>query len=351
MKDAATKDQYLWNGSGEPDPEIVRLESILSTLRHTGVFPALPSRKRVRLRWSVGRVAGALTAAAVLLLLSGAWYMLGLQRDGWAVQSLAGAPVLYETLEGGAPANGLAAGQTRQLGIGRWLVTDGASRARVDLGRVGRVDVEPNTRVQLVRAGGQEHRMSLARGTIHARIWAPPRFFYVNTPSAVAIDLGCEYTLQVDDSGAGLVRVMLGWVAFQGGDREAFIPAGAICATRPGAGPGTPRYDDAPSGYGEALDLLDFGAGDLAPRAAALDLVLSSARRRDALTLWHLLSRGTGDERARVYERLSAIAPPPSGVTWAAVLAGDQASLNRWWDSLGSIDSAPWWRLWKKKKL
>ena len=34
-----------------------------------------------------------------------------------------------------------------------------------------------------------------------ARIWAPPRLFYVNTPSAVAEDLGCAYTLEVDDLG------------------------------------------------------------------------------------------------------------------------------------------------------
>ena len=76
------------------------------------------------------------------------------------------------------------------------------------------IALEPNTRVQLVEARGREHRMSLERGTIHARIWAPPKLFFVKTPSATAVDLGCEYTLQVDDAGAGLVHVVLGWVAF-----------------------------------------------------------------------------------------------------------------------------------------
>src|SRR5688572_27902417 len=147
--------------------------------------------------------------------------------------------------------------------------------------------------------------MSLERGTIDARLRYPPKFFYVNTPSAVAVDVESDYKEQVDENGAGLLRVTHGWVGFEADGREAFIPQGAMCATRPGVGPGTPRYEDAPSGYAEALNLLDFGAAGDPGRAAALDLILSRARRRDALTLWHLLSRGSVDERARVYERLA----------------------------------------------
>ena len=134
----------------------------------------------------------------------------------------------------------------------------------------------------------------------------------MNTPSATAIDLGCEYTLQVDDGGGGLIRVTLGWVSFEGNGRASYIPEGAIGATRPGAGPGTPYYEDAPSGYGEALEVIDFESGNDPRRADAFNLVISSARRRDALTLWHLLTRGTIAERGRVYDRLAALVPPPA---------------------------------------
>jgi hypothetical protein len=276
-------------------------------------------------------------AAAVLLIAAAAWYVLAARRTGWDVRSVAGLPVV----------DGAALGGEGRLRIGEWLVTDGASRARIDVGRIGEVDVDPNTRVQLLEARGREHRLGLERGTIHARIWAPPKFFFVNTPSATAIDLGCAYSLQVDDSGAGLLRVTHGWVAFERDGRESYIPRGAVCATRPGIGPGTPYYDDAPSGYGEALMLLDFGAPSDPRRAIAFELVLSAARKRDALTLWHLLVRGSPDERARVYERLSTLVPPPTGVTREAVLRGDRAALDRWWDALG--DTPAWWWLLKKK--
>jgi hypothetical protein len=336
-------DSYLWDRSGEPDPEVARLETLLAQLRPApAVLPALPKRPR-RGRHLTPWMMGALSAAATVLLAAVvAWFVFGRGRSEWLVQTIAGAPVID-----GVQARARTQDNVR-LGIGEWLVTDAVSRARISVAQIGRVDVEPNTRLQKLDARGREHRLALARGTIHARIWAPPRLFFVNTPSATAIDLGCEYTLQVDDGGAGLLRVTSGWVGLAGDGREAFIPEGAVGATRPGVGPGTPYYEDAPSGYGEALAILDFGPADKPQRAAALDLILSTARRRDALTLWHLLQRGPAAERERVFDRLAALAPPPPAATRSAVLAGERRALDQWWDMLG-IDNTAWWKLWKKK--
>ena len=260
-----------------------------------------------------------------------------LRNSAWTVNSVTGTPAIA----------GRSIVTEGQLKRGEWLVTDSSSRARIAVGSIGRVDVDPNTRVQMV-ATGREHRMALDRGTIHARIWAPPKLFFVNTQAAVAVDLGCAYTLQVDDRGEGLLRVTSGWVGLERDGRAAYVPEGAVCPTRRDAGPGTPRYDDAPSGYGEALSLLDFGSADDPRRAAAYELVLGSARRRDAMTLWHLLVRGTPDERARVYDRLASLVPPPRGVTREQVLSGDRLALDRWWDQLG-VGVNSWWRLLKKK--
>ena len=121
--------------------------------------------------------------------------------------------------------------------------------------------------------------MALDRGRIRALIWAPPRNFFVNTPSAVAVDLGCAYTLDVDPRGWGLVHVTSGWVAFEYGGRESFIPQNAVCATRPRFGPGTPHYADASPALVEALSILDFPATENVNRSSALDVVLGASRR------------------------------------------------------------------------
>jgi hypothetical protein len=328
-------DRYLWDGTGPADPEVARLESVLAPLRYSGTAPLSVPRPAAPKRRLALRLAA---AAAVVIAVTGAAWLTFSARAGWAVQRLTGLPRID-----GSALDGL--GRLRR---GQWLMTDGAAQARVSVGHIGDVVVAPNSRVQLLQSGGREHRLALERGTIHARIWAPPRFFFVNTPSAVAVDLGCAYTLQVDDRGRGLLRVTAGWVALEHEGRQSFIPQGAMCLTMPGAGPGTPRYDDAPSGYATALATLDFGGLENPLRPEALDLVLTTARRRDALTLWHLLVRGTPAERARVYERLDALAPPPSGVTREAVLAGDRHALDRWWDALG-INNGAWWLFWKKK--
>ncbi len=329
--------QYLWDGTGEPDPEVARLEELLEPLRTRRPLPALPPRRIARRLLAVG-FKGLSAAAALLLVAAAAWLVYVTRGGAWSVHRVAGTPVV----------DGQAIGDGGRLGVGEWLVTDAVSRARVAVARIGRVDVDPNTRVQLVESRGREYRIALERGTIHARIWAPPRFFYVDTVAAVAVDLGCAYTLQVDERGAGLLRVTDGWVGFESRGREAFIPKGAMCATRPGIGPGTPRFEDAPSGYGEALDTIDFGGPDHPRRTAAYDLVLSQARRRDALTLWHLLTRGSLEERGRVFDRLAALAPPPPGVAREQILRGDRGELAWWWDTLG-VETGTWWKLLKKK--
>jgi hypothetical protein len=214
------------------------------------------------------------------------------------------------------------------------------------VGRIGEVLVEPNTRLRLLEVGDQRQRLHLELGTVTAVILAPPRQFVVETPSAAAVDLGCAYTLEVDASGGALVTVLAGWVSFELRGRDAFIPAGARCATRPGIGPGTPYFTDASNAFKNALATLDV-ADDPTARAAAFGEVLSEARREDAFTLWHLLARLRGADRERVYARLAALVPPPAGVTREGVMAGDRSMLDRWWNELG-FGEMKWWRLWQR---
>ena len=317
-------DDYLWDRSGEPDPEVERLERLLGRLRSVPPPLDLPAQKVVpmpRRGWRPNLPLRAAAAAAVLVAAAG-WVVSRPVRATWAVA----------WQDGSSHA-------TRRLAAGEWLETSAAARARLQVGTIGEVEVEPNTLLRLVSTRWTDHRLALRRGEIRARIWAPPRLFFVETPSALATDLGCAYTLQVDDSGASLLHVSHGWVSFELAGRESLVPEGASCVTRPGIGPGTPYYDDASERLREALARFDFAGGG----TEALDMVVAEARRRDALTLWHLLVRTTGDDRGRVYDRLAGLVEVPEGVTREAVLAGDKRVLQLWWDELG-LEEAGWWR-------
>jgi hypothetical protein len=209
------------------------------------------------------------------------------------------------------------------------LETDSSSRAQIDVATIGNVDVEENSRVRLLQTRADEHRLELVRGKMSARIWAPPRLFFVDTPSAVAADYGCAYKLEVDDEGRSLLHVTSGWVQMESKDRDSMVPAGASCETRPGIGPGTAYFDDATPDFRAALTKIDF-EHDAAVRSAALTSVLDQARPRDTLTLWGLFRRFEGHDRERLYDKLVSFAPPPPSVTREGALRLDEKMMSDW---------------------
>jgi predicted anti-sigma-YlaC factor YlaD len=251
-------------------------------------------------------------AASVVLALLGAAYWSVAHRSGtrWDVVRMDGSPEV--------------------IGAGDWVETDARSSASVKVGEIGSVEIAPNTRLRVLTARRDEHRLALARGEIRAKISAPPRLFFVETVSGTAVDLGCEYTLNTDEAGFGLLRVTKGWVSFQWQGIESLVPAGASCRIRPNFGPGIPYFDDASDNMKHALE--NFGsekAGD-----AALSAILAEARVRDTLTLWHLLSRVEVQDRARVYDRIASLTPVPAGVSREEALKLDPETLRRWKEDL-----------------
>ncbi|HKN76334.1 MAG TPA: FecR domain-containing protein [Candidatus Acidoferrum sp.] len=345
-------DDYLWDGSGEPDPEIQKLESTLVRFRHHGETPEFPEitatqQPRFWKRFLPSHRSFGLVAATATILFIAAFGILQWSHKpnttsgaGWDVESVAGTPRVESNAFGMSP------GATK-LGIGQTLITDSHSKANLSIADIGTVNVEPNTRLRSIAGGNGHNRLALDRGTIHAYIWASPGEFTVDTPSAIAVDLGCSYTLQVDDSGAGLLRTKLGWVGFKLDGHEAFIPAGAVCATRPKVGPGTPYFEDASASFREALSKFDFAASTPEEQSAELSKILAESRQRDALTVWHLLARVSESERGEVYDRLATLVPPPSGVTRDGILHLDQKMLDLWWNQLG-LGDVSLWRTWER---
>ena len=346
--DTEKNNDYLWDGTGEADPEVRRLETMLGSLRHNRPAPDFPEIAKAGPRparppllpWLLFMPA----AAAVLLIAAGIIWLRPkapeVSQTGWEVSRVEGAPrVGAQTLD--------RAGGKGTLGIGQILETDSVSKAGITDEEVGEIAVEPGTRLRLLASGSGVRRLSLERGTIHASIWAPAGEFVVDTPSAVAVDLGCVYTLHVDDSGDGRLRTTLGWVGFKLGDREAFIPAGAACATRKNKGPGIPYFEDADGPFRAALSTLDRDSGTTEERSAALSAALKTARKRDAFTLWHLLPRTPESERGAVFDRLAALVPPPPGITREGILRLDRSTLDLWWNEFGLGDVALW-RHWER---
>ncbi|HEX6058178.1 MAG TPA: FecR domain-containing protein [Gemmatimonadaceae bacterium] len=363
-RDLASRDDYLWDGSGTPDPEIRRLERLLGTLGHDPAIPLargrslasasssadaaaidLHARAASRVARRPRRLLRLGLAAAVLVAIATTLVARKVTRSEWEVVRIAGSVERVPEESGRrAPAHAGA------LARGEIVQTSADAEATIRMGDIGRVALGPRTRVRLERSSPVGHRMELLEGTIDAVTVAPPRLFVVETRAARAVDLGCAYTMEADSTGAGLLHVTLGLVSVELGGRTSYVPAGMISAMRPGRPAGTPYSDDASPAVREAIALLDtlsrVDASGGVHRAAALSDILGASRPKDVATLWHLLSRTEGAERARVLRRMLELTPLPDGVTAKGILRGDARMLDRWGAELGLSDS-PWWRFWK----
>src|SRR6267142_1538232 len=177
---------------------------------------------------------------------------------------------------------------TPRLRPGEVLQTGSSSEAQVKIANIGQLTIDPNTTIRLLVTKSDQHRIALDRGKVEATTWAPPRLFIVETPSATAVDLGCKYTLEVQEDGSSLLHVTLGLVALERDARETIVPAGAFCRTRAGNGPGTPYFEDSSSLFQSALEKVD-SLSEGPERNAQLEMVIRESRVRDGLSLWHLL--------------------------------------------------------------
>ena len=282
---------YLWDRSGDADEETRRLEELLGAFRSPGPSPRFAGRgwRAAPGEGRHSRLLFALPIAAMLLLGIALPAFLAYRANGWRAGPLS----VYRVGD----------------------VIRATAPLRIETPSIGVVDVAAGTTLRIV----EKRRLALDVGTIHARTTSPPGIFIVDTPRAQAIDLGCEYVLDVAKDGSGTLRVTEGWVELARGFTESLVPRGASANVDAEGNLTPPVFDDAPAEFKEAVRRHDIA------RVAAL------ARTRDALTLLNLFRRTTEDERLIVYDRLAQLVPPPPPITRDSMRWWTPGVTNAWW--------------------
>lgn len=322
-------DDYLWDRSGEPDPEVARLEALLGRYRSA-------ERRPSRRRFGGLKPAAPLAAAAAILLI--ALVTIVALRFRWRTNQ----PWEIVAVDGSPTIDGHLIRPHDRLGIGETLRTDSRSRVRVRIARVGTLEIGPGSELELVATSRGRHRMVMRRGVIDARLWAPPFTFGVTTPAGLASDVGCAFNLRYA-AAAGQLSVTSGWVDFDGDLRSSLVPAGAVAELQQNVGPGTPYWSDAPPALRGALRDYDATSGD-----DALRRVLAAARPRDVMTLLMMLDHPLAAERRKqIVDRALQLSPPPAGVTRDRLLERDERAMEAWRNSLGLGGAKKWWLHWR----
>jgi len=297
-------DDYLWDRSGERDPDVARLEALLSPLAHQAPLDELRVR-RARSKLPLFIIGGVIAAAAVLVIV---WprtddtppeaYACGAQASGFAF-----------TARGGSVACEGAKVPAGVLPVGGTLDT-GAHEAELAIADIGSARLSSQTRVRLDATSAERHQLYLERGRMDAIVSAPPRIFAVGTPSGQVTDLGCAYTLEVDDAGAGSIEVRSGMVELEAANgRVVVVPAGASARLLAGRRASLPLAKGASAALIAAVADFHAGVGD------ARDRVLAHARPGDAITVANLARVVAADQRRPVLDRLMQLSKAPQDMT------------------------------------
>jgi hypothetical protein len=232
------------------------------------------------------------------------------------------------------------------LALDRPLLVN-APDTEIAIARIGAMLVEPGSAIRLTETTSSRHRVSLDRGSISVRVWAPPARFAIQTPAGNVIDLGCVFDLTVDAAGLTQLNVITGWVQLENGGGESLVPAGASATMRPGQRPSVPVFDDADPRFKERVAEFERAVNlEDAARLTMLPEIAASARRRDVITLLMLANQSTGVVKRPLLERAAELRPPPAEVTIEQILA-DRSRLWIWYDALDLPRAKSWWLNWR----
>jgi hypothetical protein len=320
-------DVYLWDPETPPSAEVRAVERRLEPLRFEPETTPLDWTRagafvRPRRRWTWAYV---LAAAAVLVVAGGslaAWRWSWPAGRAWPIDV--------------APA-----GASRSLAVGAALDLPASDRVHLRVARIGTMRIDGDTRLTLRSTQGTRHRLTLDRGTVHVRVWAPAGSLSFATPAGEVIDLGCEFDLTAD-AVRSVVRVRSGWVQLENGLAESLVPAGAMSEMRADRVPGVAVFEDAAPDFMAAVRALEAGATD----SEVLRRIIVAARPRDVYTLLMLVGRrefGSDQLGARAAD----LWPPPAGVTVSGILRGNRDALWQWRDTLPLPPPKSWLRNWR----
>lgn len=285
------RDDYLWDRTGEPAPDIERLEQLLAPLAHDrrqlplDLLPAQrPAPARATRRWPW------LLAAAVLLCAGGALWLLH-------------EPALAE---GDAPRE-FAAGKTPRT---------------IELGDLATLTLQPGSEVRFEHWRKDEMLFSLLEGGLEARVQptVKPRFFQIATALGRVVDQGCLFELSLSAPDRAHVSVTEGAVTFEFPQRSVFVPAGASTDVA-SSGPSTPLFDDCSPElqktvreYDELVEksLQKKDGPDLRRKGVAMVAEVCKVPR-DSLPLWHMLFDADETVRADAEQALFDLVGPVGG--------------------------------------
>ncbi|MFZ1323346.1 MAG: zf-HC2 domain-containing protein [Ignavibacteria bacterium] len=241
----------------------------------------------------------------------------------WKVVNLKGSPQIGDSKISGSDS----------IKEGQWIITDSNSMAELIITDIGKVTIEPGSKVVFINGADSSGKIFVEYGMINTQtINDKNKLFMVEMPSAIAENFGGSYSLKIDKKGDGMIFVKSGKVDIQSPNKMAIVPAGNIVMTKNGIGVGTPFNEKASTKFRNALFDYDFGNCN----NYCVNVLLDNAKMTDAVSLVNILNGKPVDQEIKneIYNKIVNYVPPPSNSKSDSIHNFDEKEFEIWIENI-----------------
>lgn len=289
----------------------VRKSNITKSIFTTRITSPLPSRFSLSLSKTIW------TLLPLVLIAVGYFiYDFTLLNAPWKVRTVTGSVVI----------NGKVS-LSERWDEGENLSIDELSKAVINIPKTGRMEVEPNSFLILLKAKDKSNRIKLLRGSIQIINTSLMPYLAIELNDAIIHDRGGTFSITTDNNSNAKISVDYGYLEIEQKGRTYYLDEGYICELRSSLHPGTPYKYDASELLKSEVAKFDYeNGGD-----TSIEKIISEARESDLLTLLALIPRSSESYRSVLFNKITAYYPPPPGVTLDGIIKLDAEMLERWW--------------------
>jgi len=233
-------------------------------------------------------------------------------KSGWEIMQFSGNPMINDTIMK----------ESDLFPPLATITTDENSSVTLSVPDIGRVTIENSSTVERMESGSS---IDVKNGTIKKYEGNANEFLVVQTPFAQVKELfkGSAFKLQVLNDGTSKISVESGWLTMDVNDFQSYIPKNYSCVISKG------RYV-IPFSSSTNSDFEKLMVGFTGVNDPSIGAILSLAKKKDAISLWHLLQLVSSEDRFVVFDRLNELVPTPTGVTKQGIQALNKDMLTQW---------------------
>lgn len=218
--------------------------------------------------------------------------------------------------------NNNAVNSETELELNSSLITDENSSARILIPQIGVIQIEPNSSLSRTR---KDFEIKLSKGKIVKKSEKQKAEATLNITTDLADfneESSSDFELSADEE-INELFVFNGKVKIVVKGFEAVVPENFACDIKKNkyAVPYNPNSDL------QIVKLIKEYSGPADPNMV---VIVSLAKKSDALSLWHILQLSGEENRPIVFKKLNELIPPPETVTGEGIQKLNREMLDQW---------------------